>query len=151
MQQPHRHPASRRASASLPRIVLLLCLATGAASVSHAAEWRTQRQALMGGQATLERAALQQFDAAFAQAGELGRAGDPALQKRLESQKQLAAESATRLGAVRSLSSPEEQFFAGCITRSYFVRYSEGSQRWLLKFRRGNAGWYLSDLDVRPS
>ena len=116
-----------------------------------AAEWRSQREALQAGQVAVEQARQQHFDMAFEQAERLVRSDDAATRERLLSQKQNALDAAARLGDVRSLSVPDETFFAGCITRSYLVRHSGGQQRWLLKFRRGHQGWYLSDLDVRAS
>lgn len=116
-----------------------------------AAEWRSERQALLAGQVAVERVRHQQLDLAFEQAALLVRPDDAATRERLLLQKRTAVDSVARLGPVQSLSVPDEMFFAGCITRSYLVRHEGGQQRWLLKFRRGHQGWYLSDLDVRAS
>ena len=64
---------------------------------------------------------------------------------------QAAASALERLGAVRSVSTPDDLFFAGCITRSYLVRHAQGTSRWMLKWRRGSDGWYLKDLAVSRS
>lgn len=120
-------------------------------SPAGAAEWRSQRDALAEGQRSVEQAFRGRLDDAFVQAENLARPGDEAARARLRAEKGFAVDSAARLGVARRLSVPEEMFFAGCITRSYLVRYAGGQQRWQLKFRRGAKGWYLSDLDVRAS
>lgn len=103
------------------------------------------------GQKAIEQVSQGHIDAAFIRAQALVRPGDEAAVERLGAQKQVAMESRSRLGIVRGFSTPDEMYFAGCLTRSYFVRYVGGQQRWLLKFRRGAQGWYLTDLDVRAS
>lgn len=116
----------------------------------QAATFRAEREALRAGQALVEMAALGEIDAAFAQAAELSRPGDTEALARLDAQKRLVAERSE--GGISALSRPEEAFFAGCLTRTYELRRSSGQRQfWRLKFRRGVAGWYLSDLNLRAS
>lgn len=117
----------------------------------QASPLRDERAATRAGSALVAQAVRGELDAAFNAASTLGRENDASFVTALERQKQSAAQGATTLGAFERISAPEELFFAGCVTRSYLVHYAEGSQRWLLKFRRGNGGWYLSDLSVRNS
>lgn len=126
-----------------------LAVALLVAAPAQAAEWRSIHQAELAGQAMIEGVARGQFDQAFEQAAALGRRDDTGLRERLQAQKQEVAAVLPDLGPVRSLSTPEETFFAGCVTRSYLVRHDDGHQRWLLKFRRGAEGWHLSELNVR--
>lgn len=115
---------------------------------SQAAEWRARMAAEQAGLDLVQDAAKQRVDQAFAQAATLARADDAVTQARLVQQKDSMIRSRSALGELRSLSTPDETFFAGCVTRSYLARYEHGAQRWTLKFRRGVAGWYLSDLNV---
>lgn len=117
----------------------------------QASPLRSERAATQAGSALVTQAVHGELDAAFSTASTLGRENDAIFVTALERQKQAAVKGATTLGALERISSPEEFFFAGCVTRSYLVHYAEGSQRWLLKFRRGISGWYLSDLSVRNS
>lgn len=134
-----------------PSNIALLLMLGGIAQVSaQPAAFRPQRDALQAGQALVETAARGEIDAAFAQAAELSRPGDSAALARLEAQKRVASQSA--VGSAGALSLPQEMFFAGCITRTYSLRDRTGHrQQWMLKFRRGVAGWYLSDLNLRAS
>lgn len=115
----------------------------------RAAEWRSSQTAELAGQALIEEVARGELDRAFEQAAALGRPDDSGLRERLQAHQREVAATVSDLGAVRSVSTPEETFFAGCVTRSYLVRHDEGHQRWLLKFRRGVEGWHLSELNVR--
>lgn len=99
----------------------------------------------------LSAVAQNDLDAAFARAGELGRAGDAEAQARFAAQHGAAADARQTLGELRRVSAPQDHFFAGCVTRHYRAVYEGGQQVWRLKFRRGAGGWYLSDLDVRSS
>lgn len=118
---------------------------------AQAAPLRDERAATQAGSALVSQAVHGELDAAFNTASTLGRENDATLATALERQKQAAAQGAETLGALKRISIPEELYFAGCVTRSYLVHYAEGRQRWLLKFRRGNGGWYLSDLAVNNS
>lgn len=86
---------------------------------------------------------------AFESAHELRRPNDLAFAKYLDSTRERVASHLGKLGGLTSSVHQTEEFrFAGCLTREYSVRYRNGEQRWRVKFRRGSAGWHLSDLSV---
>jgi hypothetical protein len=123
-----------------------------AAGPVQAAGIRNEHATTAASQALVKQAARGELEAAFASASMLGQAGDGALGLSLERQKQVALQGRADLGALRSVSAPGEQFFAGCVTRSFLVRYAGGTQLWMLKWRRGSeGGWVLKDLAVSGS
>lgn len=139
------NPEQRRIAVT----ALVLCLAVPGAT--QAAGVRNERAATDASLAVVAQATRGELDTAFADAARLGQERDAALPRVLDRQKQAAAEALGRLGAVRSISTPDELFFAGCVTRSYLVRHAQGTSRWILKWRRGSGGWYLKDLAVSRS
>lgn len=127
--------------------VALICLL--AAPLAHTSTaYRSQSRAEAEGAALVAVAAHRDVDGAFVQASKLARSSDEALRGRLDQQKRNVAAAAQGLGALRSVSTAEEMVFAGCVTHRYLVRYADGNQRWMLKYRRGTEGWYLADLHV---
>lgn len=116
--------------------------------LAASAGYRPQSVAIREGLAVVERAAAHDVDAAFIRAAALSRSDDSGLRARLDAQKQTVTAAVVGLGALRGVAPAEETVFAGCVTHRYLVRYEQGKQRWMLKYRRGVDGWYLSDLHV---
>lgn len=130
---------------------LMLALFLVTPDVVLAAGVRNERAVINASHDVVAKAAHGELDAAFAEAAKLGQERDAAFPAVLNREKQAAASALERLGAVRSVSTPDDLFFAGCITRSYLVRHAQGTSRWMLKWRRGSDGWYLKDLAVSRS
>ncbi len=138
-----RNPLVKRALCGLGLLATLT-----APAMASPDGYRPQSIVMRDGETVVTRSIGHDVDGAFARAAELSRREDKLMQSRLETEKHEVSEAAAGLGALRSVAPVEETVFAGCVTRRYLVRYAEGRQRWMLKYRRGVGGWYLADLHV---
>lgn len=116
---------------------------------ANAASLRFENATVAAGNGLIRDAASGSVDTTFSRAAELGRPGDAAFTRVLQDQWKSLAAQRPGLGEVHRVSAVEQSYFGGCLRHEYRVRYAGGDQHWILKWRRGADGWYLSDLAVR--
>lgn len=138
-----------RLPSKLRQLVATLALVLLASAPAGAAPLRFENATEAAGTALVNDAVAGNIDAAFQRAAEMGRPGDATFASDLQHQQQALAAEQETLGAVRSVSTIDASHFGGCVRHEYHVRYADGDQYWVLKWRRGAAGWYLADLAVR--
>lgn len=119
----------------------------GARTSGYRSQWAVQDE----GAEVVKVAVHHDVAGAFTRAAGLTRPWDENLRSRLTTQQREVETAASALGALRSVAPAQEMVFAGCVTHRYLVRYAEGRQQWMLKYRRGTNGWYLTDLYVESA
>ncbi|MGQ0699719.1 MAG: hypothetical protein ACT4PZ_15935 [Panacagrimonas sp.] len=86
---------------------------------------------------------------AFESANELRKPNDEGFARSLEHTRAAVTSDIAKLGGqIGPVQQIDELRFGTCLTREYRVKYRNGEQRWMVKFRRGSAGWHLADLSV---